>query len=78
MLILFLLLPLCHCLGPLSLFGSKYLFRQLHFHSSHGAGRINRGEYARQFDRRGEHLIEQLERGHRVGQEVALYLYRRE
>ena len=39
---------------------------------------MNRGEYARQFGRWGEHLIEQLERGHRVGQEVAIYLYRRE
>ena len=66
MLILFLLLPLCHCLGPLSLFGSKYLFRQLHFPSSHEAGRINRGEYARQFGIWGDNLIKQLWRGHRV------------
>ena len=77
MLILFLLLPLCHCLGPLSLFGSKYLFRQLHFPSSHEAGRINRGEYARQFGRWGEHFIKQLGRGHRGRQEAGLYLYRR-
>ena len=72
-----LLLPLCqicHCLGPLSLFGSKYLFRQLHFPSSDEAGRINRGEYARQFGRWGEHLIEQLGRGHHVGQRAVRHL----
>ena len=77
MLILFLLLPLCqkcHCLGPLSLFGSKYLIRQLHFPSSHEAGRINREEYARQFGRWGEHLIQQLGRGHRVGQRAVRHL----
>ena len=80
MVILFLLLPLCqmcHCLGPLSLFGSKYLFRQLHFPSSHQAGRINRGEYARQFGRWGEHLIEQLGRGHRVRKKIDMQLFKR-
>jgi hypothetical protein len=77
-LVLLLLLPLCkmcHCLGPLSLFGSKYLFRQLHFPSSHEAGRINRGEYARQFGRWGDHLIQQLGRGHRVRKKVDLQLF---
>ena len=75
----FLLLPLCqmcHCLGPLSLFGSKYLFRQLHFPSSHGAGRINRGEYARQFGRWGEHLIKQFGRGHHIRKKLDIQLLR--
>ena len=64
---LFLPLPLLHCLGPLSLFGSKYLFRQFSYPSSHLAGRVNRVEYARQFGSWGEQLIEQLGRGHHLG-----------
>jgi hypothetical protein len=69
---------MCHCLGPLSLFGSKYLFRQLHFPSSHEAGRINRGEYARQFGRWGEHLIQQLGRGHHVMKKVDMQLFKKQ
>ena len=64
---LFLPLPLLHCLGPLSLFGSKYLFRQFSYPSSHLAGRVNRVEYARQFGSWGEQLIKQLGRGHHLG-----------
>ena len=64
---LFLPLPLLHCLGPLSLFGSKYLFRQFSYPTSHLAGRVNRVEYARQFGSWGEQLIKQLGRGHHLG-----------
>ena len=63
--VLLLLLPTAsNCLGPLSLFGSSYLYRQFRYPGSYLAGRANRRDYARQYGRWGENLIAQLGRGH--------------
>jgi len=65
--VLLLLLPTAsYCLGPLSLFGSPYLYRQYSYPANHRAGRANRGQYARLYGRWGQDLIFQLGRGHHV------------
>ena len=62
--LLCLLLSYCNCLGPLSLFGSKYLFSSISYPSSYRAGRANRAEYARMYGRWGETLIRIIGEGH--------------
>jgi len=48
----------------LSILGNKYINTDFKYHTDPGAGLRNREEYTRQFGFMGEHLVEELGRGH--------------
>merc|ERR1712024_393343 len=54
-------------LPDLSILGNKYINTDFKYHTDPGAGIRNREEYARQFGFMGEHLVEELGKGHHSG-----------